>query len=40
MDWQFYWKRWHFGFDQIQDDEFGIIHNYLFIGPLQLKWYS
>ena len=38
--WQFYWRRWHLGFDKDYCPELGIWYKFLFIGPLQLQWYS
>lgn len=36
---QFYWKRWHLGWSKDHDPDFGITYLYLFIGPLQLRFY-
>lgn len=40
IDWQLYWKKWHLGKEKHYWEEFNIYNNYLFIGPLQIKWYS
>lgn len=40
LTWQFYWHRWHLGWDSVQDSETRVKYNYLFIGPLQIRWYS
>ena len=40
-EWQFYWRRWHFGWSQPYADDSikGITHWLVFIGPLQLWFY-
>ena len=40
MQYQFYWSRWHLAWDRDPDDHFGIVHNTLVIGPLQMRFYS
>jgi len=40
MIWQFNWRCWHLGYNKVPDDDLPLFHNYLFIGPLQVKWYS
>jgi hypothetical protein len=39
MDWQFYWRKWHLGTNIYTDEPTGLKTRYLFIGPLQIKWY-
>jgi len=38
MQWQFYWRKWHLGFDSCADKEHDVVENYLFLGPVQLRW--
>lgn len=40
MTWQLYWRHWHFGYKKVLDEDYLIHDNYLFIGPLQIKWYT
>jgi hypothetical protein len=40
MQYQFYWSRWYMSWDRDPDEHFGIIHNTVVIGPLQMRFYS
>lgn len=43
FSWQLYWTRWHLSFERVPDVEPGywsLWDNYLFIGPLQIRWWS
>ena len=42
IDWQLFWKSWHFGIDKFEDDDsfcpYRFTMYYVFIGPLQMRW--
>lgn len=40
MKYQFYWKSWHFGKEKVLIQDFNIFDNYIFIGPLQIRYWS
>lgn len=40
IQWQFYWTAWYLGYDERYDRWTGITVCYLFVGPLQMKWYK
>lgn len=43
IEWQICWSRWYLSYNKIWDDLGNgkeIVVNYLFIGPLQIRWYS
>jgi hypothetical protein len=39
MEWQFCWHCWHLGWTTSEPDELNVRTHYVFIGPLQMKWY-
>lgn len=39
VEWQMYWPKWHCGYGEDYDRDFNISYLFIFIGPLQMRFY-